>query len=496
MTTQYDFMRRESQQPGYGAGAQSQQNNYAMPARDNNPYGASTSMGGGAQPVRTGGLRGPAPTTRPGAAGAGTFSLYGGNQQYSIRSGSPGQTGPGSTPGGSAQPGQQQQTPTQNPGQHGTSQQPGQQQQYQGAGAPSYGGNGQTYPNPDPYGSPYIDYMNADGSPHINYQYGQNSGGGGGQPGPTGPNGGSNTYWQNPSAGQQPGRDPRYPNDRGPMPIQQGGYSGAPGGQGLPFTWDQYNQARNDNPRIAQEWAQMALPYQQLAQNSYQYDRDFGESVRRDDRNYGLTYDQQRYDQTMNTRQQYMAEQAQQTASNQWDQQFGWTQHNDRFNQDMAYQDFTRSGQQWDQQFAQSNNQFDRNFALQQTGQNQQYGLDRDSLALQQQQAGWGQQNAQQGLYLQGQAQALDEIRNQQQYGLSQNSQAMQAQQMAHQMGIDTRGMTLQEVAQAAQQAYQQQQLAQTATLSREQMASQERQAVMAATGRQAAPAAKWVRSW
>jgi hypothetical protein len=72
----------------------------------------------------------------------------------------------------------------------------------------------------------------------------------------------------------------------------------------------------------------------------------------------------------------------------------------------------------------------------------------------------------------------------------------MQAQQMAHQFGIDTRGMNLQEIAQAANQAYQQQQLAQTATLSREQMASQERQAVMAATGRQAAPAAKYVRSW
>jgi len=497
------------------------------PAQQSNPYGVDTSMGGGAQPTtRTGGVRGPAQVYQPGS-GAPSRSLQ--TQQYAGTQGQSAQ--PTNRPNTEWQPSPGATMPTIAQ----TQTQPGQNGWQAGPGATmpqmQQGGNGQTSPNPDPYGSPWIDYINADGTPHINYQYGQ-SGGGGGQ-GPTGPNPGSDTYWQNPNAILNNNRDPRLPqNDRGPMqyPQQQ---QGAPGGQsGLPFTWEQYSQARNDNPRIAQEWAQLNLPYAQLQQNTRQYDQDFIEAQRRYDQQFLQSQGQQAYDQMMQTRQQHMAEQQYQSGLDQWNQQFGWTQQNDRFNQDLALQGFTREGLQWNQQFNQANSQFDRNFALQQMGQNQQYGLDQDRLTLAQQQAQWGQQNAQQGLYYQGQAQSLSELANQQQYGLSQNQQAMQAQQMnqqygldirgmnlqelqntqqyglsqnsqamqqqqmLHSMGIDTRGMSLQEQAQAAQQAYQQQQLSQQATLTREQMASQERMATMAATGRQQAPSTRWVRSW
>ena len=111
MATPYDFMQREGQQPGYGGGAQAQQNSYALPqtggVRSSNPYGVSTSMGGGAQP-QTGGVR-PSATTRNGAAGSGTFSLYGGNQQYAQRSGTPGQGSQPASQGQSVQQPQPQQ---------------------------------------------------------------------------------------------------------------------------------------------------------------------------------------------------------------------------------------------------------------------------------------------------------------------------------------------------------------------------------------------------
>lgn len=530
--TQPQGQQQQAQaQPNGGNIGGTYQTGGSLYPQQSNPYGMDTSMGGGAQP-QFGGIRGPAQTQPP------TGGIRGPAQVYQPGSGVPGrslaggqQYGGAPSQGGSAQP-----TPQNSP-QQGSSAQPttrpttgtGQQQYSQPQG------NGQTYANPDPYGQPWVDYMNADGSPHINYSYGQNSGGG--AQGPTGPNPGSDTYWQNPNAILGNNRDPRLPaNDHGPMQfpnMSTGQQYAQPGGSnGLPFTWDQYSQARNDNPRIAQEWAQLNLPYAQLQQNTNQYNQDFTEAQRRYDQQFLQSQGQQAYDQMMQTRQQHMAEQQYQTGIDQWDRQFAQTQGNDRFNQDMASQDFTRQGIQWNQQFGQQTLNDNRNFALQQTGMNQQYGLDQDRLTLAQQQAGWGQQNAQQGLYLQGQAQSLSELANQQQYGLSQNSQAMQAQQMnqqygldirgmnlqeqnqsqqyglqqnsqamqqqqmLHSMGIDTRGMTLQEQAQAATQAFQQQQLGQQATLTREQMASQERMATMAATGRQQAPTAKWVRSW
>jgi hypothetical protein len=504
--------------------------------QQSNPYGVDTSMGGGADPIRYGGVRGPAPTYNPGT-GVGTRSLATYNQAGT----SPQPTNRPTPTGGSAAPAQA--TPTQNAPSQGVSTQP-----VRPGGQPQYSqpqSTGQTSPNPDPYGSPWVDYINPDGSPHINYQYGQS--GGGGQRGPTGPNPGSDTYWQNPNAILNNSRDPRLPaNAHGPMysnmppmstqPVGPGGPQpqGAPGqpNLSLPFSWEQYAAARNDNPRIAQEYAQMYQPYAAMQQNAYQWGQEYATGNDRFDRQFAQSEEQQNFDQQMQTRQQSQAELVFNTSTGQWQQQFDHTRNNDRFNQDLALQGFTRDGLQWNQQFGQQQMNDNRQFALQQTGQNQQYGLDRDRFGLAQQQAGWGQQNAQQGLYLQGQAQSLSELANQQQYGLSQNaqamqaqqmgqqygldlrgmnlqeqnqsqqyglqqnSQAMQAQQMAHSMGIDTRGMSLQELQHATQSAYQQQQLAQQGTLSREQMASQERMATMAATGRQQAPNTKWVRSW
>jgi hypothetical protein len=530
-----------------------------------NPYGVDTSMGGGADPIRYGGIRGPAQPAQPqtggykgpaapmqAQTGVGTRSLATYNQagtsaqptnRPTPTGGSAAQTQPGqagwqSGPGATMPTTASQQT------------QPGQQaygatwQSGPGATMPQMpqGGSGQTSPNPDPYGSPWVDYINADGSPHINYQYGQNSGGGGSR-GPTGPNPGSDTYWQNPNAILNNNRDPRIPvggypaqNGHGPMPMpaMSTGQQGAQpqGSNGLPFTWEQYNAARNDNPRIAQEWAQMALPYQQLGQGAYQFDREFTEAQRRYDQQFGQSQSQQNWDQSMGVRQQTQAELAFQASLDQWNRQFGHQQYNDRFNQDMAGQQFTREGLQWDRQFGHQQLNDNRQFALQQTDMNNQYGLDRDRFGLAQTQANWGQQNAQQSLYYQGQDQSLRELdstrnyglaqnaqamqaqdmgqtygislrnmsmleENQRnQYGLSQNAQAMQREQMAHQMGIDTAGMTLAQITQATNAAFQQQQLGQQATLTREQLASQERQAVMAATGRQQAPNTKWVRSW
>jgi hypothetical protein len=505
---------------------------YQQPQQQSNPYGVDTSMGGGADPIRYGGVRGPAPTYNPGT-GAPSRSLQ--TQQYS---GAPSQ-------GSSAQPTTR---PTQNPQQQGQSAQPttrpatvGQQQpQYS---QPQY--SGQTSPNPDPYGSPWVDYINADGSPHINYQYGQNSGGGG-QRGPTGPNPGSDTYWQNPNAilnpqgAQQPGRIPvgGYPAQNGhgpmPMPAMSTGQVG-PNGQpnlSLPFDWAQYSAARNDNPRIAQEYAQLYAPYAQMQQNAYQYTNDYAESVRRDDRNFGLSQQGQQWDQGMQNRQQTEAERIARVGEGQWGQQFQHQVGNDLFNRGMSQAGFDRDGRWHDAEFDRTGQWADRQFALDQTNQNNQYGLDRDRFGLAQTQANWGQQNAQQSLYYQGQDQSLRELDSQRNYGLAQNAQGLQAQQLnqdygvalrdmtlretgqqqqyglqqasqvmqreqlAHQMGIDTRGMSLQELQHATQSAFQQQQLAQQGTLSREQMASQERMATMAATGRQQAPSAKWVRSW
>lgn len=166
------------------------------------------------------------------------------------------------------------------------------------------------------------------------------------------------------------------------------------------------------------------LPYYQLQQNAYQYGMDFNEAQRR------------------------------------WDQQFGWTQQNDQFNQNLANQQ-----QQMAQWVAQQ----------QQNNWGQQFGLDSEmargnlgvSQAEQQSQDWYRRQQATLADMTQYQ---LDQWRNKQ--------------------------LALDDLTQYQLDQYRKSQLAQEGALTRENYQNQQAIARMNAFGRTQAPRARWVRSW
>jgi hypothetical protein len=299
--------------------------------------------------------------------------------------------------------------------------QPGSQQQT--------GGSGQTSPNPDPYNQPWVDYINADGTPHINYQYG-NSGHTGGYGGGGGQTSGEGSYWfpqtaPNPNStipgvqtGTNPNGTPIYPGSG--QQQQQNPYS-------LPFNWQQYASAPAEQRPVAQEWAQMQLPYQQFMQNSMQYGMDFVEAQRRWDMQYGQTAANDAWNQQFAGRQQTAAEQAQQFAQGNWLAQFAHTSQMDNQQYGLQQQaqalqaELGRAGVDQAQQKIIMDDWMNRqNVQLQQTQLGQQDWMNRQNVQLQQ-----SQMSQEQGQW--SKEHALNTIQNQQQYGLQQQAQALQA---------------------------------------------------------------------
>lgn len=159
-----------------------------------------------------------------------------------------------------------------------------------------------------------------------------------------------------------------------------------------------------------------------------------------------------------------------------------------------------------------------------------QMGLSRDELALQQQLAGWGQQNALANLDLARQAQGLqattadrqyglsqlelqlDQLRQMQNYQIAQEAQSIEQAYNQGRLSNEQRQIALQELANRQQyglsqrefaegqrqfdvtEARRQAELAQQLQLAREQMAAQERNALLSATGRNQRQRTQWIR--
>jgi len=188
------------------------------------------------------------------------------------------------------------------------------------------------YANPDPQGQPWVDYINPDGTPHINPRYGQNSGG-------------------SRSSSGEGMVDPRYGYD--------GGNRGAPGGGSNAY----------GDPNA--QW------YAQFDQNRNQYNQDFGEAQRRWDAQFGREGAQNQWQQDFSNRQQTAAEWQQQEAARQWAQQFGYQQGQDRWNQQYQQQQADRQYGMQGRELSANTDRWnsDRQLQYQQMAQQQQQAL-------------------------------------------------------------------------------------------------------------------------
>lgn len=313
-----------------------------------------------------------------------------------------------------------------------TNNQPGSQQQTRGSG--------QTSPNPDPYGQPWVDYINADGSPHINYQYGNpyhhtgnSGGGGGGQTSGEGVPG----YWQ----GLMPQNQPPKPmntipvqvgTDSNGIPIYNNPYGqtsgeGSYGGQqqypgmqqnyGLPFDWAGWAGATPADQQTAQGYAATLLPFMQHGQNVYTDNRDFNAMENRYWAGFGEEVANNVFNRNFADRQQGAAEQQQQYAQLLGRDQFNHTQNMDYRNfglqeqaadlqaelgrgdlaeriraslageglrgreLDIATNRLMQEGNQFYAKLAQEGNQFESQLGFDKYRNEQQYGLQKGSLA-------------------------------------------------------------------------------------------------------------------
>ena len=333
--------------------------------------------------------------------------------------------------------------------------------------------------------------------------------GAGGEPG--------NDYWG--AAGSDP--FPGYGTGQGGgIPITPGqtptfGQYPTPGFMGDPNNVEWWRQANNQ--AAMQAYTNSVLPIQQLQQNAAQYGSDFTEAQRRYNMDYQAGQARDQYQFGLSDRQFDLSQQQVNTAADQWNQQFGWTQQGDRFNQNLATQDMgLRTNQQGFDQGLQN-----RQFGLQQNNQTFNQGLQNRDFGLRQQGQTFDQglQNRQFGLQQQGQTfdQGLANRQfglNQQQFGLQQNNQqfnqgmqnrqfgleqqqfGLQQNNQTFNQGFQNRQLGMQQQNQTWNQGFQGQSLAQQAALARESNANQSNIAKMQAFGKFQAPNTKWQRNW
>lgn len=184
-------------------------------------------------------------------------------------------------------------------------------------------GGGQPYQRPAPTSAPTYQQ----GEPSI-----RESG-----TGPYNPNGGPQNYPT--SGGYQPTPyqpPPAWtPYQPTTQPLNQGQpQTVTPWNAGVPTTPAGWNtQALRDQYG---QYLSAMLPYQQYQQNQMQYANDFNEAQRRWNEQFGWTQQGDRFNQDLSTRQQQMAEWQAQEAARQWNDQFGWQRETDLFSQDLA----------------------------------------------------------------------------------------------------------------------------------------------------------------
>jgi hypothetical protein len=290
-----------------------------------------------------------------------------------------------------------------------------------------------------------------------------NGGGGGGQPGqyntsmngPTSGQGvgltpgagghqGAQQDYLDPVTGQMIYGNQQATGWHAPFPGMnsgEGGTSGVGGGGGFgpPFTQAQYMAMKPEQQAAANNWMATQMPYMQFGQNAYQYDRDsnqaaaqwaaqFGHQMTQDQWNQQFAQQQLGYgrqdaataqgnwmaqfgaEQRLNDRQMTLAERQAIQAQQQWGAGHVLAQNQQQYDQGMGNRQFAEGQRQfdtgqgnWQSQFGEGQRQFNQQYALQQRGQEQQYGLDAGRLQSDTQR--W---QGDQGIARQGQLNELD----------------------------------------------------------------------------------------
>lgn len=366
----------------------------------------------------------------------------------------------------------------------------------------------------------------------------------GGAPGSTRP---TNQYQPDPLPGGIPNKDSQpYYNPSYPQYNPQGtGQQATPNQFSYYQGLDPTTLQSNDEREAALQAVQANVPIWQLGQNSYQYSQDFNEAQRRWNEQFNYQQGLDQYNMDLSGRQQTMAEWQASQAANQWAQDFNRQTGNDQWQQQFSQQQFglqdyqtreqlNQSAQQMAQQAAyqqgqlsQGNRQLDiqqqlglgnldvqrqqnaineayntgrltneaRQIALAELAQGQNYGIQQGQLDISRGQLGVAQQaNQIDQMYKSGQLDlgqrnaALAELTQQQTYGLQMAQLTNTQQEQARRFGLDFS-------TQQALNAYRQQELMQQAQLAREQMAAQEKQSLVAATGRNQRANVRWMRS-
>lgn len=286
-------------------------------------------------------------------------------------------------------------------------------------------GGGQPYQRPAPTSNPTYQQ----GEPSIR------------EPGtgPYNPNGGPQNYptsggtyqptpYQPPSAWtpyqvQQPAMQPGQQQTVTPW---NPGVPTTPAGWNTQALRDQYGQ-----------YLSAMLPYQQYQQNANQYATDFNEAQRRWNEQFGWTQQGDRFNQDLSTRQQQMAEWQAGEAARQWNDQFGWQRETDMFSQDLANRQLSQTGDLQRQQMS-----------IEQAYNEGRLSNEQRQLALQELQAG--------------------------------QDESFRRDQLAQQLGFSREELTSRDALARWQQT--------------QQLEAQRQQAILQATGRNQAPNARWMR--
>lgn len=412
----------------------------------------------------------------------------------------------------------------------------------------SYGGGGNTTPYQYSYTNPFdtsksgtspwgTQQVYRAGSPNntdwgmstqpVSSTYGTNSAA----------NTGSSMYdWYNQWSGME--NQPTYPSTSTGSQASTN-IPGAPAttGQNAGFTWNVPDWIRGLNAQqwgtpemgqAAQNYTAISLPFSQLQQNAYQYGQDFNENQRRWDQQFGWTQTTDQFNMNLAQQQQAMADWVARNQQGNWQQQFGLDQTVALGN--LGVSQAQQQAQDWYQRqqigVAQEQNRIDQ---LYRTGQlsNEQYANETQRIQAQNQLHLGNAQNqiaqfnadtergqVQNQLHLGNEQNRIDEMYKR---GMLSNEQYANESQRLYQTGqlevarqantIDQmykagmltnqqRDLALQELAQQQNDAYRYAQMAQEATLSRENMANQQRLAAMNAFGRWQAPNTRFLRSW
>ena len=351
-------------------------------------------------------------------------------------------------------------------------------------------------------------------------------------PNPTGPIDSSRDPQRQPTGytpAPLPGSEPIMRDGSNPSYYSPTMPTYTPGTQAQPATANQFSYypgldpttlQNNDEREAALQAVQANVPVWQLGQNAYQYSQDFNEAQRRYDNQFGYQQGLDTFNQNLSTRQQTMAEWQASQAANQWSADYNRQTSNDQWQQGFSQQQFglqdytQRAGvdqaqQQITQQGAYQTGQL--GVAQEQNRINEAYNTGR--LSNEQRQTALAELTQGQNYTIQQgnqaiaqQAQRVDEMYRTGQLDLGQRNQALQELQQSQTYGLQrdqfgqvqaeqNRRFGLDETTQRDLSAYRTSQLAQERELATQQMAAQREQAMMAAYGRNQMPQTRWMRS-